>query len=316
MAYSRVSLLLAQRRSGSQSSGFTLIELLVVVLIAGGIISGLTYLAVELLTSDKRESVRTETQRDLQLTLDYISSELREAIYVYPDVLDPATNEPYGFFPNEDDFGLENVSLEPVLAFWKQQPLPRSVKEDCADSTITEPECSLGHSYSLVVYSMQLPIPGADQVWQGNAQIVRAAMTKFRVEDGESNSGYVPLDGTAAQFENWATSADPTFNQNSVLTDFIDDGAGAVGQTRSGTCPETPGADTVYGISPSQPIAGEIRSFYACITDADNPEAVNQEVIVYLQGNAAGRSGIYGDDGFLPTLESRILSRGVLDDTF
>lgn len=318
MAYSWISPLLARRRSDAESSGFTLIELLVVVVIAGGIVAGLTYMAVELLTSDKRESVRTETQRDLQLTLDYISSELRQAIFVYPDVLDPNTSQPYAFLPDADDLGLEDVTIEPVLAFWKQQPLPRSVKEACADLSITEPECSLGHAYSLVVYSMQLPDAGADQVWAGKAQIRRTAMTKFNIEDGEENDSYVSLDGTDAQFTNWIASATPAAfddSQSYILTDFIDDGAGATGQTRSGTCPETPGVDAEYSISPGQAIGGDARSFYACITDADDPERVNQEVIVYLQGNASGRSGIYGEDGFLPALESRVLSRGVLDDT-
>ncbi|NJO66710.1 MAG: type II secretion system protein, partial [Leptolyngbyaceae cyanobacterium RM1_405_57] len=74
---------LFQSRQKRKSSGFTLIELLVVIVIAGGIISGLMYLVVELLGVDQRESSRTETQREMQLAMDYIASELREAVYVY-----------------------------------------------------------------------------------------------------------------------------------------------------------------------------------------------------------------------------------------
>ncbi len=317
MAYPLLRTLLTSRRSPSPSTGFTLIELLIVLFIAGGIISGLMYFAVELLTTDRRESVRTETQRDLQLAMDYMSGELREAIYVYPDVIDPATNQPRAFLP------IDNGA--PVLAFWKQQRLPREVRETCASTG--RPECLQGHSYSLVVYSLGLPAPGDNEPWQGRAQIIRSAMTQYNVDDGDANPGFItPTTTSSVAFETWPPtgSSTPVFNQVNVLTDFIDDGAGETGQVRSGICPEPsvlPGVDPSYGVSPSQPINGTIRSFYACVsrpgTNADgeviNPEAWSQEVILYLQGNADGRSGIYGDNGFLPTLETRVLSRGILD---
>lgn len=300
--------LLTRRRSPASPKGFTFIELLVVLLIGGIIISGLMYLAVELLTADKRESVRSETQRDLQLALDYMSSELREAIYVYPDVIDPDTNQPFTFLPPTDAYG------DPVIAFWKQQPLPREVRQACATTVI--PECLRGHSYSLVVYSLKLADPNGNDGWQGKARIIRSAMTQFDVEDGTENVGYIsPVAQQSVQFNAWPNGNTPTFSAPRELTDFVDDGAGASGQTRSGTCP------TGYAVSPSQPIDGSVRSFFACIsqpgTDDDgitlSPESWSQEIILYLQGNAAGRSGIYGDDGFLPTLETRVLSRGILN---
>ncbi|NEQ25006.1 MAG: type II secretion system protein, partial [Microcoleus sp. SIO2G3] len=71
-----------QRRKHRQK-GFTLVELLVVTLIAGGIVSALMLLVVELLTADQRDASRNATQQDMQRSLDYISTELRDAIFVY-----------------------------------------------------------------------------------------------------------------------------------------------------------------------------------------------------------------------------------------
>ncbi|MEB3212277.1 MAG: prepilin-type N-terminal cleavage/methylation domain-containing protein [Leptolyngbyaceae bacterium] len=324
-----LSLTSTQKRNPSK--GFTLVELLVVLFIGGAIISGLMYLAVELLTTDNRESTRTETQRDLQHALDFMSNELREAIYIYPDVIDPETNALFDFFPADNpDFG------EPVLAFWKQQRLPRQVRDRCAvEANLDDPgfrqTCLRGYSYTLVVYSLDGVNDNADD-WRGRAQIVRSAMTQFDLDTGDDNGeGYVtPLDNASVAFRSWPPDdSNPVFNQIDVLTDFVDDGAGSEGraQVRSGDCPNpanAPVGEEPYAPSPSQPINGTVRSFYACVTqpgvNADGTQrsaaSRNQEVIVYLQGNANGRSGIFGEDTFLPTLETRVLTRGILDKSF
>ncbi|MEL6319173.1 MAG: prepilin-type N-terminal cleavage/methylation domain-containing protein [Cyanobacteria bacterium J06626_14] len=325
-----VFFLLISSRKNHSTKGFTLIELLVVLLIGGAILSGLLYMTVELLTTDNRESTRTETQRDLQNALDFISSELREAIYIYPDVINPDTNALFDFFPdNNPDFG------EPVLAFWKQQRLPQQVRNRCSVPANLEGDdnfrqtCLRGFSYTLVTYSLN-GLANDNDEWEGRAQIVRSAMTQFRA-DGTANPDYVtPLSNASVAFEIWPPGgSDPGFNQIDVLTDFVDDGAGSEGraQVRSGDCPNppvVPGETPTYAVSPGQPINGTVRSFYACVTqpgvDADGSQlsaaSQNQEVIVYLQGNANGRSGIFGEDAFLPTLETRVLTRGILDKAF
>jgi prepilin-type N-terminal cleavage/methylation domain-containing protein len=326
----RLSLL--SSRNQRSTHGFTLVELLVVLLIGGAIISGLLYLAVELLTADNRESTRTETQRDLQNALDFMSNELREAIYIYPDVIDPDTNAAFDFFPVANpEFG------NPVLAFWKQQRLPKQVRDRCADPANLEDDtfrqtCLRGFSYTLVVYSLN-GLNNDEDNWRGRAQIVRSAMTQFDLDTGDGNgTDYVsPVRTASVDFEAWPPAGTaPVFNQIDVLTDFVDDGAGSEGrnQARSGDCPNPPfdpaTEEPTYVATPGQPIDGDVRSFYACVTqpgtDIDgtplSAEAQNQEVIVYLQGNANGRSGLFREDTFLPTLETRVLTRGVLDKAF
>ncbi|MEM7769717.1 MAG: prepilin-type N-terminal cleavage/methylation domain-containing protein [Cyanobacteria bacterium P01_E01_bin.6] len=325
MSHSLLLSFIRSRRALS-SKGFTLAELLVVIFIAGAIISGLMYLAVELLTTDNREATRTETQRDLQLAMDFMSSELREAIFVYSDVIDPDTNALFTFFPtNDPDFG------NPVLAFWKQQRLPIEVRERCAvedleaNPTLRQ-TCLRGYSYTLVVYSLGGVAAGNNNdSWRGRAQIVRSAMNQFDSNDGDVNNGYIsPVTNASVAFDTWPPAGQtPAFNQTNVLTDFIDDGT-SVDRARSGECPEAPGVDPIYGVSPSQPVNGSIRSFYACVslpgTTANgtplSAASQNQEVIIYLQGNAAGRSGLFRENSFLPTLETRVLSRGILDKNF
>ena len=82
-------------RGRPKTSGFTLIELLVTLIVGSIILAGLPYLVVELLQISRREEVLTRTQQDMKRALDYISRDVREAVYVYPKpsvVLDPAKN--------------------------------------------------------------------------------------------------------------------------------------------------------------------------------------------------------------------------------
>jgi hypothetical protein len=56
-----------------------------------------------------------------------------------------------------------------------------------------------------------------------------------------------------------------------------------------------------------------LRTFYACVRGGDAAN-LNQEVIVRIQGNAAGQPGVPVQEGNVPvTMETRILTRGVLE---
>ena len=113
----------------TRSKGFTLLELLVVMAISSGIIAGLMYIVVELMSTDQRESSRSETQREMQMALDYISAELREAEFVYTaDNLACAGPTGAGAPPCSPltaylPPAVSNNSM-PILAFWKQERFP------------------------------------------------------------------------------------------------------------------------------------------------------------------------------------------------
>jgi prepilin-type N-terminal cleavage/methylation domain-containing protein len=95
----------------SKVSGFTLLELLVAMIVSSIVVSGLLYIMVELLKTDRRESVLDQTQRDIQRAVDYISDDIREAVYIYSTpstVTAQITNPPGGV---------------PILAFWRPDPV-------------------------------------------------------------------------------------------------------------------------------------------------------------------------------------------------
>ena len=81
--------ILKKRLSRRIPRGFTLIEVLVSMVVAGFVISGLMFLVVDLLRTDQRELTLEQTQQDMKRALDYISDDLREAVFVYdnPTVL-------------------------------------------------------------------------------------------------------------------------------------------------------------------------------------------------------------------------------------
>lgn len=305
--------------------GFTLIELLVVVVIAGGIISGLMFLVVELLTADQRESSRTQTQQEMQMALDYISAELREAVYIYDeDCLAASANGSPGdldYCPglyNHIPGNLTTNGSQPILAFWKHQVWPAVVREACDDGdSIAQDSCVIGHSYTLVVYT--LDANGADATWDGLARIRRYSLSRFKTTDSgyEETPGYVDPGEYQQVFRPWpyypsveggtpedqqATAGTLENDKGDVLVDFVDN----VVRSGSVTCP------TDYSFAHAPNIVTDVaNSFYACVRNPE--EGQSQDVIVFLRGNAAERDGIHGNDSFLPTLETRVLSRAVIE---
>ncbi|MGF1515412.1 MAG: prepilin-type N-terminal cleavage/methylation domain-containing protein [Elainellaceae cyanobacterium] len=298
-----------RRTAKSSSSGFTLIELLVTVILAGGIVSGLMYLAVETLQSDQRESDRTETQRDMQLALTFMQSELRQAIYVYnAECLDGTDAECQGT-ANWGNLNLP-AGMTPVLAFWRLQPIPQAVQTAaCSSGAPTNVPCLAGNSYSLVVYSWKQRDPGPFDpsdpfALRGQAGLFRSEMS---ITD-TALTGYADPFNATPQFKGWPAAGDaPVFSQPELLVDFVDDGNGSLAAGDTPSCPAV--TDVTYQLTPSDNIP---RSFYACVSQPDSTIG-NQDVVIYLRGNAAQRSGIMRENTFLPPIETRVFIRGTLD---
>lgn len=300
------------------AKGFTLIELLVTTLIAGFLITGLMYLVVELMQTNQRETARTETQREMRLGLDYIANELREAVYVYPgECIDTgvgAANDA-NFCPGLGNHITFPTNSTPVLAFWKLDPLPDEILNFCAAQTGDDPNfqgvpCLSGKSFTLVMYFFSIDNP--TDKWKGEARLVRLELPHFQNQNNPAalTPGYVPIHETDS-FRAWpfldgidAQAGGQAAGTTAVLVDFVS-------LATNGMVPVCPGVD-VYSISPEPANPSERFSFYACVRDPDDLAGFNQDSILYLKGNAKGKPGVR-TDGFLPTLSTQVLNRGVVD---
>jgi len=336
------------------NAGFTLIELLVVTLVGSLIMLSLLALINELLLVDRNEAVRLETNREMQLALDYMAEEVREATYIYTghclmaqaDASNPALrcddvnsraigNPTGGILPN----AIASANDIPVLAFWKQNPLPEDLRDDCRNNANHlvggEPApCTIGSSYALVVYALSTDNPGG--IWRGGARIKRYVLTEFNADGSARTPGYANPTQNNNNFIEWpyAAVAGPVDGANAnapVLVDFVDDWRcpdgtrGAAGATAcaDGTpinIPANLSCPDGYSISPHPSAFNNVgadlnglRSFYACIS----PPRVGQyqEAILYLQGSTRGRTGggLAPRDGSLTMLQTRVMARGVFD---
>ncbi|MCY7407879.1 MAG: prepilin-type N-terminal cleavage/methylation domain-containing protein [Alkalinema sp. CAN_BIN05] len=189
--------------------GFTLIELLVAMLISGLIFSALLYLVVEVLGINQKDSVRSDTQRDMQLAMDYITRDLREAFYVYGTEVEGtsvvscldanaaptrgANGQCTGLLAYLPAYLTADKNF-PVLAFWKPEPLPESVTKYCIDNKaeigklildstgkannpIDRIPCISQRMFTLVVYSLSTENPS--NTWKGRARIKRYTLPHF-----------------------------------------------------------------------------------------------------------------------------------------
>ncbi len=313
-------------------AGFTLIELLVAMVIGSIAISLLLTLVVQLLRTDQQETVRSQTQSDMQMALNYISQDLREAIYVYDGHCiqgradDPATQE------NDYCPGIVNHiripdNSVPVLAFWKLNPLKKECQEVVNQTdALCNPFLLSGRTNSLIVYFLRRNQPTSDDLkWQGQARITRYELDQFTVSNSNlgTTTGYINPTDPRTSFRTWPRQNNngtwtslqvslpnsPDSNgSNPTLVDFVDARGGEL------VDPFCDSNEPRQYLSPNSTTLGTsfagVRSFYACVRDANKANGFNQDVVVFLRGNTYGRGG--NRDSNLATLQTQVLGRGVV----
>lgn len=325
------------QKAQKKSAGFTLTELLVSIILGSAIVAGLMSLVVELLTTDARETARTETQREMQMALDYISRDVREAVYVYDGGCLAGVNAT-GQTGQVKSLGTQCAGISkalagedavPILAFWKLEDLPNSV--GCGNGGTAGVACLSGRMYTLVAYLLVDNKPG--DTWKGLARIERYELPRFQ---NNGTNGYASqFDPNGVEFVNWpgAGNGSPNYGNGNraVLVDFVDDRSltdpelveALGGKAQSVECPDeyvlTPDKSALTGN-----LAG-VRNFYACVKVPENLKpsvvtsgasagAFNQKVILFLRGNASGKPGIKtANEGYMPAISTQVLNRGVKD---
>ncbi|MBW4418851.1 MAG: prepilin-type N-terminal cleavage/methylation domain-containing protein [Myxacorys californica WJT36-NPBG1] len=323
-----------------RNMGFTLIELLVALFIGSVITGALLFMVVKLLETNQREAARSDTQREVQMAVDYISRDLREAVYVYDGnclVANSATVN-----TSQDCTGLLSylpapiaggTSTLPVLAFWKVEDLPQNLKTACSNNAtafssstalpaaVAGVPCISRRMYTLVVYTLDWT---ASENWKGKARIKRYNLPQFTDSSvgaagtqptvtkgwlypaGESTGfNYWPLDKNYKDTSGYQRiDGDTATNANNqVLLDYIDRNQ----LTSDATCPDD------YIMTPKLTVFSERRGFYVCVKGRESNGTLNQEVVVRLQGNASGRPGVSSNSNVPLPLETRVLTRGVLN---
>jgi prepilin-type N-terminal cleavage/methylation domain-containing protein len=237
---------------------------------------------------------------------------------------------------------LEQLCRAPDTA--RQLSLPRP--PNTPPRPIDELNCGAKRMYTLVVYSLNInnPSVGGSSTWKGRARITRYQLPKYTFSNSSNiTTGWVAPDGTESTFLSWPRigqnainrsgvsiapgqpPARATYWDNKVLVDFIDGPvAGRPIDNTQVACPAAPvarvGGSTPLGFIPTPDPTGAYLAntnlakniFYACVRGSGGGN-LNQEVLVRIRANAAGKSGLDRNRADVPlTMETRVLTRGVV----
>jgi len=321
---------LLQVRQDNSSKGFTLLELLISVVISSLVVGGLLYGVVELATIDKRETRADQVQRDMNRAMDYITDDLQEAVYVYPDpqqISDQLTDDPE--FP-------DNTGEVPVLAFWRIDPVEENIPDCTMGDAALQLRCQVlavrQSAYTLVVYSQKENDGNTN--WPGQSRIIRYELSMYEdVSTLDVRDGYrdpTDPDDDLAPFNVWEADGVPDGNAD-VLVDYVqgpsasslnrvpltDAGGACTGYGLDNSTPPVP----LYTIVPSDAANNNNNSFFACVRNPvlDTGGTGTQDIYLFLRGNMQGVSGgvtTASEQSSIPILETQVLIKGVVDKGF
>jgi len=171
-----------RNRSGPAQTdkGMTLVELLVGAIMAFLIITPMLAFVVDMLNTDRREQVKSNTEQDLQAAVDFIAQDLSQAIYIYDNSAEGVPKLLGGnFIPS-----LAATNGTPILVFWKRQQLqnslpivPNDKPKDC-----DKVACNDTYVLSLVAYYQ---VSGSPGIWcQPSGVPCPSRIVRYQIQDG------------------------------------------------------------------------------------------------------------------------------------
>ncbi|WP_293146600.1 MULTISPECIES: hormogonium polysaccharide secretion pseudopilin HpsC [unclassified Microcoleus] len=187
-----------QNRSGQAQTekGMTLVELLVGSIMAFLIITPMLAFVVDMLNTDRREQVKSNTEQDIQAAVDFIGQDLSQAIYIYdnnPATTTTTTTTPTGipallagnFIPPK------NATQTPILVFWKRQqiknavPVNSSIKPNQCETKANANNCNDTYVLSLVAYYR---FKDKNSTWcQPSGDTCPTRIARYEIRDGVRN---------------------------------------------------------------------------------------------------------------------------------
>jgi type II secretory pathway pseudopilin PulG len=311
-----------RNRSGpaQTDNGMTLVELLVGAIMAFLIITPMLAFVVDMLNTDRREQVKSNTEQDLQAAVDFIAQDLSQAIYIY------------------DGKGIGEIKTQlpapangtPILVFWKRQQIKNAVPlsngkkpRDCPDPGQTggtksgTNECNDTYVRSLVAY-YQINEIASNSIWcQPSGTDCPSRIERYEIRDGVKNPyatnvgapdfGYYPDSDLGPRttslkkddaFNKDFDFSDPTKNvaasklwPGEVLVNYIDH---SPKQLDGEECQKALGyPETKIGLAAATKVSEDTlkvtdkakskNSFYACVDNARNLARVT------IRGNSLRR---------------------------
>jgi len=299
-----------RNRSGPAHTekGMTLVELLVGSIMAFLIITPMLAFVVDMLNTDRREQVKSNTEQDLQAAVDFIAQDLSQAIYIYDG---KALNLIRDQLPEKG-----SQTRVPILVFWKRQLIKKSIPVDASnakpkDCTLQNDgvPCNDAYLRSLVAY-YQFKDP--DNTWcQPSGTNCPTRIARYEITDGVKNpitqEYYKPDDSETTEgqrrkkgFNDKFDFSKPTeqvtmgseFPPEQVLVNYIDsstanvpvppdckEALGIVDPTAAGSTPIN-AQDLLITDSLTTP---STHSFYACVDTSKNIARVT------IRGNSLRR---------------------------
>jgi prepilin-type N-terminal cleavage/methylation domain-containing protein len=285
----KIKSLLIKRRA--KNSGFTLIELLVSIIMGSIILGSLLTFMNSVLSSERQDQAKVTTDQEIQSALDYIASDLQEAVYIY---------DATGIAAIRDELPAPTATDRvPVLVFWKRHLFDKDAEVTLSDDSTEEAGCIVKFSptntvcnesdyfvYSLVAYYL---IKDSDDTWSDAARIGR-----YEIRDGikDPNNTTTYLTKKSAAFKPFNLNESGTLSAKmnlwekdsgdypgiTVLIDYLDQ------STVTGV--PSPSCSTGYQQVPASGTTANptgIYSFYACIDSAKTLAQVS------LRGNGLAR---------------------------
>lgn len=186
------------RRDRHLVAGFTLIELLVSALIASFMVVVMLSFLTGVLESDRKETVKSNAQEELQAAIAYISDDLQEAMYIYGAEGIAAINSQLPHVQS-DSTECTSTNCTPILVFWRRTSFPPDTVKDytksgsgseklgcmpykdttnckSTDAAKNPYGSAFGreiYAYSLVAYYLKSDVNLGSSSWSNTARILR-----------------------------------------------------------------------------------------------------------------------------------------------
>jgi type II secretory pathway pseudopilin PulG len=161
----------------------TLVELLVGAIMAFLIITPMLAFVVDMLNTDRREQVKSNTEQDVQAALDFIAQDLSQAIYIYDNAGITAIN-------NSPTPLLRPPNATPILVFWKRKQIRNAVSVDTDPTTRLTPLqctpdlCNDTYARSLVAY-YQVTEDNSNSIWcQPSGSPCPTRIERYEISEG------------------------------------------------------------------------------------------------------------------------------------